>query len=239
VLASRQRLAQAYALRGARGDADAARRELDAAASEAAPLHLPLHLVQAGRATSARLKPNASTARNIAAGCERQGRKWRLTLDDRSVLAEDSIGLSYLAVLIANPRQDIAAADLVAGVVTLSRAVGNAGAAHPVLDHEAIARYRTRQRELDERIAQLDAAGDAAGAETARSERDWLTAQLASAAGLRGRTRSFSDEPERARVAVGKAIRRALARIGEADGPIGEHLRQAVHTGTRCSYWPA
>jgi hypothetical protein len=150
---------------------------------------------------------------------------------------DDSIGMTYLAVLIANPRQDIAATDLVAGVVTLGGAAGDAGPVHPVLDREAVARYRTRLRELDERIAQLDAAGDQAGAETAGTERDWLTAQLASAAGLRGRTRSFPGEPERARVAVGKAIRRALARIDQADGPIGEHLRQAVHTGTRCSYW--
>ncbi len=44
--------------------------------------------------------------------------------------------------------------------------------------------------------------------------------------------------PERARVAVGKAIRRALARITDADAVIGEHLRQTVHTGARCSYWP-
>ena len=56
--------------------------------------------------------------------------------------------------------------------------------------------------------------------------------------GFGGRTRAFPDQPERARVAVGKAIRRALARIAEADEVIGEHLRQTVHTGVRCSYWP-
>jgi hypothetical protein len=71
-----------------------------------------------------------------------------------------------------------------------------------------------------------------------RAERDWLVAQLSSAAGFGGRTRAFPDQPERARVAVGKAIRRALARITEADAVIGEHLRQTVHTGVRCSYWP-
>ena len=238
VLASRQRLAQAYAVRGSRGDADAARRELDAAASEAAPLGLPLPVAHVGRAAPPSAKTNAGTTQNAVAECERQGRKWRFALDSRSVLVEDSIGMTYLAVLIANPRQDIAAADLVAGVVMLG-AAGDAGAAHPVLDREAVSRYRARVRELDERIAQLDTAGDPSGAETARAEHDWLTAQLASAAGLRGRTRSFPDEPERARVAVGKAIRRALTRIDEADRPIGEHLRQAVHTGTRCSYWPA
>jgi len=37
---------------------------------------------------------------------------------------------------------------------------------------------------------------------------------------------------------VGKAIRRALARVTEADAVIGEHLRQSVRTGVRSSYWP-
>jgi hypothetical protein len=40
-------------------------------------------------------------------------------------------------------------------------------------------------------------------------------------------------------VSVGKAVRRALARIADADPVIGEHLRQTVHTRVRCSYWPA
>ena len=31
---------------------------------------------------------------------------------------------------------------------------------------------------------------------------------------------------------------RALARITEADAILGDHLRQTVHTGVRCSYWP-
>jgi len=82
------------------------------------------------------------------------------------------------------------------------------------------------------------AAQDSHEAAPALAEREWLVAQLASAAGLGGRTRSFPDEGERARVAVGKAIRRTLARIADADSVIGEHLRQTVHTGVRCSYWP-
>jgi hypothetical protein len=159
LVASRQRLAQAYAQRGSPGDADAARRELDAAAAAAASAGLPLPDVPAAG------PPAAAPAEE--AHCQRAGRKWRLTLRNRSVLVEDSIGLVHLAVLIANPRQEIQAADLVAG-----------------------------------------------------------------------RTRAFPDQPERARVAVGKAIRRALVKITEADAVIGEHLRQTVHTGVRCSYWP-
>jgi hypothetical protein len=223
LLASRQRLAQAHLLRGAPGDADAARRELDLAAAEAAAIGLPV--------------PDAPVAGSPAAAvaqCQRMGRKWRLALRNRSVLVEDSIGLAHLAVLIANPRQEIQAADLVAGVAGLTP--GDAGAAQPVLDHEAIAEYRNRLKSLDTEIDQPDA--DPARVARARAERAWLVAQLSSAAGFAGRTRAFPDQPERARVAVGKAIRRALARITEADPVVGEHLRQTVHTGVRCSYWP-
>jgi hypothetical protein len=225
LLASRQRLAQAHLLRGAPGDADAARRELDLAAAEAAAIGLPVPAAPVAG------PPAAAVAE---AECQRIGRKWRLALRNRSVLVEDSIGLAHLAVLIANPRQEIQAADLVAGVAGLTP--GDAGAAQQVLDHEAIAEYRNRLKSLDIEIEQPDA--DPARVARARAERDWLVAQLSSAAGFAGRTRAFPDQPERARVAVGKAIRRALARITEADPVIGEHLRQTVHTGVRCSYWP-
>jgi hypothetical protein len=234
LVASRQRLAQAHALRGGPGDADAARRELDAATAEAASAGLPVPEYPG--------HPAAGPAPAVAAGearCQRVGRKWRVTLHSRSVLVEDSIGMVHLAVLLANPRQEIQAADLVAGLAGLSGTSGEAGAAQRVLDPEAIAEYRNRLKRLD---AQLNETGigelEPDRARQARAERDWLVAQLSSAAGFGGRTRAFPDQPERARVAVGKAIRRALARITEADAVIGEHLRQTVHTGVRCSYWP-
>jgi hypothetical protein len=124
----------------------------------------------------------------------------------------------------------------VAGLAALSGATGDAGTAHPLLDHEAMAEYQNRLRRLDAEIAELEPGDDP---RRARAERDWLVAQLSSAAGLAGWTRSLPDQPERARVAVGKAIRRALARITEADAVIGEHLHQTVRTGVRCSYWPS
>jgi hypothetical protein len=145
----------------------------------------------------------------------------------------------HLAVLIANPRQDVPAADLVAGLAALAGPARDAGAAQPVLDQQALAEYRTRLARLDAELEELDAAGSVEQADRGRTEREWLAAQLGSATGLAGRTRSFPDDGERARVAVGKAIRRALSRIADADPVIGEHLRQTVHTGVRCSYWPS
>jgi hypothetical protein len=154
------------------------------------------------------------------------------------VLVDDSVGLAHLAVLIGNPRQEIRAVDLVAGLAALSSAAGDLGTAHPILDRDAIGEYKKRLNRLDAEIDQLEPA-DPVRAASAREERDWLTAQLASAAGFGWRTRSFPDQPERARVAVGKAIRRALVRVTEANPVIGDHLGQAVRTGVCCSYWPS
>ncbi len=218
LISSRQRLAQACQRRGHQGDAEAARRELDLAQEEATTLGIPIPDRQVRQPAGGRY-----------AECERVGRKWRITLGDRVALVPDSVGLLHLAVLIASPRQDIPAADLVAGLATLSMP------AQPVLDQAAIGEYRSRLKDLD---AQLGDA-DAGQAEQARADRDWLVAQLAGATGLAGRTRAFPDDGERARVAAGKAIRRALTRISEADAVIGDHLRESVHTGTRCSYWPS
>ena len=66
-----------------------------------------------------------SVAQVNVAQCHRVGRKWRLAWRNRSVLVEDSIGMVHLAVLIANPRQEILAADLVAGLAGLSGATGD------------------------------------------------------------------------------------------------------------------
>jgi hypothetical protein len=227
VVSCRRRLAQAHSLRRLPGDAGAAKRELDAAEAEATALGLP-----------AQGNLSANRHGGAFAECERVGRKWRVCLRDRSVLVEDSVGMLHLAVLIANPRQDIPAADLVAGLGVLSRAAGGGASAQPVLDREAIVGYRNRLKHLDTEIAELASADAADRAERARAEREWLVGQLASAAGLAARTRSFSDAGERARVAVGKSVRRALARVAAADAVIGAHLRESVHTGVRCSYWP-
>jgi tetratricopeptide (TPR) repeat protein len=239
VVASRRRLAQALLLRGRPGDGAAARRELDSATSEAAALGLPgVSLSRPGQPAAREPVPGHPGPSGPVAQCRRVGRKWRLSVHGRSVLVADSIGMIHLAVLIANPRQEVRAADLVAGLAGLSRASGDDGPAQAVLDHEAIAEYRDRLKRLDDELGQPDPGDDPGRVARARAERDWLIAQLAGAAGLGGRTRSFPDQGERARVAVGKAIRRAIIRVTEEDAIVGGHLRQAVHTGVRCSYWP-
>jgi hypothetical protein len=95
--------------------------------------------------------------------------------------------------------------------------------------------YRRRLAELADAIEDADTP---AAAERARAERDWLLAELKAGEGFGGRTRAFADDGERARIAVGKAIRRTIAHLEETDRAIGGHLRASVHTGVRCWYRP-
>jgi hypothetical protein len=231
VVTSRLRLAEALARRGRPEDPAAAAEQQLMASELAAMLGLPVPAVPNGVAAGA-------PAGTIT--CRAQGRKWRIELGSRTVLVDHSVGLLHLAVLTANPGVEVAAIDLAAGVDALGKAARTAGmSAQPVLDRAAVQRYRERLAQLRDEVDDLEASGDAEGAHRARTERDWVLAELAAGTGLGGRARAFSDNGERARLAVGKAIRRAIAHVELADPLIGAHLRDGVHTGSRCWYRPA
>lgn len=237
VVSSRMRYAQALARRNGPGDAELAQSELAYAADDAAAVGIPVPVGHPG--------PAAGPAAYDTLTCRRQGGKWRLSYGTRSIVLAGGVGLLHLAVLIANPDQEIHSADLVAGVSGLGQAsrsgggqASRSGDSQALLDRTAIEQYRARLDQLGDVIDELSASGQQDRAAEARAEREWLMAELSSATGLAGRTRKFQDGAERARIAVGKAIRRALEQIAANDQVIAAHLRESLHTGMRCVYRP-
>jgi hypothetical protein len=115
---------------------------------------------------------------------------------------------------------------------------GPAGSRQPVLDRAAAAAYRARLARLDDEIADAEADHDTNRAERHRHEKRWLLTELARAAGLGGRPRAFTDDAERARSAVTKAIRRAIDKVAAVEPALGESLRSQVHTGAFCRFDP-
>jgi hypothetical protein len=109
-----------------------------------------------------------------------------------------------------------------------ARGAREAGVGHQeVLDASAMTALRTRIRELrQEPVLSVDE----------QEELDTLTRELALASGLGGRSRSFTDVPERARTAVRKALKRAIEQITAANPVIGQHLEKGIETGTICRY---
>jgi hypothetical protein len=169
------------------------------------------------------------------ATCVRERQHWRLEWGERSALVENSVGMLHLAVLLANAGTEIPAVELAMGVTGLAQAAGARSAPQAVLDQEAMRRYRNRVAELRR---EMESTSDGRRAAAAQRESDALLAELAGSVGIGGRSRRFVDNAERARVAVGKAIRRAIARVEESDAPLGRHLRETLHTGRQCSYRP-
>jgi tetratricopeptide (TPR) repeat protein len=210
-----------------------AQYQLDVAHSEANQLGMELTSLAAG---DTGLPPSDEGAEGVT--CVRRGPMWRIRLQARSVHIEHCVGMAYLAVLFANPGHDISAVELTTGSGTKETAPAARQTTHTVLDQHALIAYKERLAALQTEIDRCDVIGDQKRAIEAHRERDWLLAQLRTATGLGGRVRSFTTNDERARIAVGKAIRRALDRIHAADPTLGAILIAAVRTGHRCSYTP-
>ena len=167
-----------------------------------------------------------------AVECSRDGRIWLVRLGDRAAVVPHTVGMGYLAELIDHAGVEIAAVELSSGHAVS----GGTTSDQLVLDDRAKAAYRRRIEELQREIDDADENVDLDRAARARAELDQLVAELARATGFGGRGRCFADEAERARVAVRKAIKRALASITEVEPVLGGEIASRVVTGTRCVF---
>jgi tetratricopeptide (TPR) repeat protein len=164
--------------------------------------------------------------------CVRRGREWRVQAGHRSVVVPHSVGMAYVAKLISQPGVEMAAARLAGGYET------SYSGHQSVLDESARAAYQRRIAELRAEIEDADVDADLERSARARLELDAVIEELGRATGLHGRARSFDDDSERARTAVQKAIRRAIAAVTDADPLLGRQLERSIVTGVRCAYLP-
>jgi hypothetical protein len=156
--------------------------------------------------------------------------------------------MHYLARLLAGPGREFHVLDLVAAEIGTAptgdagRAadlpISSLGDAGEMLDARAKDAYRRRLDEIEEDIAQAEIIGDTERAAQADAERDFLVRELSRAVGLGGRDRKAASASERARASVTRAIRQAMARIGEHQPGLGEHLDRTIRTGRYCAYEP-
>jgi tetratricopeptide (TPR) repeat protein len=186
-------------------------------------------------------RPGAGTFR-------REGDFWTVVFDGRTVRVRDLQGMRYLARLLAEPGREYHVLDLVAAETGRRTQADDgragdlpssgSGDAGDLLDARAKEAYRRRLSEIDEDIEEARASGDDERAARADAERDFLVRELARAFGMGGRARRAGSASERARAGVTRALRQAIARIGQHHPPLGEHLDRTVRTGTYCAYLP-
>jgi tetratricopeptide (TPR) repeat protein len=190
--------------------------------------------LQAARTILERIEvvASAATHTNIF---RREGDYWSVVFEGRTVRVRDLKGMRYLAQLLAHPGREFHVLDLVAAETGQQMALGDAG---EILDEPAKTAYRRRLTEIEEDIEQARALDDADREAQADAERDFLVRELAGAVGLGRRDRRAASASERARSGVTRAVRQAIARIGEHHPELGEHLNRTVRTGTYCAYGP-
>jgi tetratricopeptide (TPR) repeat protein len=216
---------------------------LDARAAVALLETLDVTLGPEELAVLGRLAPPVGKRRPVAlAELVRTGKGWVATSGGARARVQDTKGLRYLAELLARPGVECHALDLVDRVEGVAaegldrRALGDAG---EVLDARARSAYRQRVEALRAEIDDALAAGALETAEARQDELDALVAQLAAAFGLGGRSRRAASAAERARLNVTRALRTAIAKVGEALPEAGAVLDRRVRTGLYCVYEPA
>ena len=178
----------------------------------------------------------------------REGDYWSVIFEGRTVRVRDLKGMRHLARLLADPGREFHVVDLVVAETGTGAQDDSVQAAGPtrsafgdageILDARAKAAYRRRLAEIEDDIEQARAIGDGERAAQADAERDFLVRELSSAVGLGGRDRRGASVSERARAGVTRAVRQAIARIGEHHPQLGEHLSRTIRTGTYCAYFP-
>ena len=159
----------------------------------------------------------------------RDGVAWEIAIRDERARVTHSVGMDYLAVLLAAPGTTISS----------SRLAGLDATAAPqdVLDRETLASVRKRMNELKGAIDTAERTGDHGRADALERELEQLTTHLRTAA-HRGRSKHFADNSERARTSVQKAIRRALDAVEAKSPRLAGTLRESIQTGYQCSYQP-
>jgi hypothetical protein len=174
----------------------------------------------------------------------REGDFWTIAGGGKEIRLRDMRGLYYLATLLREPGRQFSATDLVrvaAGTRPAQmpadpalRVVGGLGPAGERLDARARSAYRERLAEVEAERADAERHADLGRLARASDEREALLAELRTDA---RRPRTTADA-ERARVAVTKAIKAALDKIGERHPELGAALSARIHRGYLCCYLP-
>jgi pimeloyl-ACP methyl ester carboxylesterase len=162
----------------------------------------------------------------------REGEVWRITFAGRHCHLKHARGLADLALLLANPGQEIAATTLMDGGDT------RPPLREPILDVRARGEILEKLRLLDDQIAAAEAAGSEAVALRAEDEKGQLLRELRVDSGIGGRRRAFPDASERARKAVSGRIRDSIEKIRALLPELAVHLQSAIITGSQCVYRP-
>jgi tetratricopeptide (TPR) repeat protein len=170
----------------------------------------------------------------------KEGDYWAISFDNVLVRVRHSLGMQYIATLIAAGGNEIHVLDLVSGDAEDREMLGAIAsvAEEPVLDPQARSQYRQRLSELDQELELALDCNDSGRIELLRQEKHSIAAELAASYGLGRRPRTAPNVLERARIRVKNRLTSALTAIKKHHEPAWRHFEASLRTGRTCSYRP-
>lgn len=199
-------------------------------------LDAAFELAESGIAFQARRVQTAITtgSKDVGNVFQLRGDFWQVTFAGATAYLKDSVGMGYMARLLAEPNRDIPAVALLAARAGIDPLVAT-GSLGPTMDEQTFAscaeRYRTLRDDLEEAHENLDQGR----IHQLESEREQLTEILAKATGMRGTPREKYDA-DRVRKAVSMAVSRDIDKISEKHPALGQHLISAISSGLTFRY---
>ncbi len=175
---------------------------------------------------------------------QRSGNYWHFTFQGEKATVRHLKGFTYLAMLLGTPHTRVHARLLASGgtadIEASDAQVRDAGLNMEAIRDEILPRdgeeYLTEQLDL---LAVERAAG--VGPERAQAidtAMEQIRSYIAKSKGLSGRRRSFSENDERARVAVTQAVNKALGELQMVCPALHQHLDATLSKGQFFQYAP-
>jgi tetratricopeptide (TPR) repeat protein len=217
----------------AHGDAIEARAKFDAAIEIYRRVGAGQSWIERIEKAAASSRPSVDSSRAEHNQFRRDGTQWSIVYQGKALRMKDSRGIRYLVHLLQYPQQEFHVLDL----ANFRRKL-DADASVVVLDPMAKAQYSRRLNDLRDEHQDAERCNDLGRVANAQQEIEALTGELSTSLGLGGRSRRFASNAERARVAVSKRIKAAIAQIRDLNPDLGRHLAASVATGNFCSYRP-
>ena len=172
-----------------------------------------------------------------------RGRFWEVTYGGVTAIVDDCRGLRYIALLVRNAAAGggpLHAKELVAIAAGQPAGAVELTVADPVLDPVARTQLIARLEDLAAERREATSRNDSSRLTLLDEEYERIADALAEGASAPGRARrgTFTNDGEKARKAVSKAISEAVSKIAShPDLPeLAQHLTSAIHKGLWLSY---
>jgi len=196
------------------------------------------------------IKPAEEPSKEAKNVFKKDGDFWQVAYQSNDTTTiKDSKGMSYIARLLEKPNEPIAALSLAnpksdTKLMIQGKAVendtvsSNSGKPQEIIDEDTLQSCQKRIIDIKNELADAEKNNDLAAQERLEAEKEQILSELNAARNLKGESRSFTDNLDKARKAVTNAIKRALENIKTHSMPLYQHLDNSIQRGIDFAYNP-